>query len=94
MSDSPFNVALTEARVEAGMTVKDLAAKTGFTTGFVRSYEDCARNPTMTTIWRYAVALGLKVTITSAGVSLETREGAVLIRDWIPNGWGDEAEEE
>lgn len=84
MSESPFNAAFAEARIESGMTVKDLARHTGFTPGFIQYYEDCAKNPTVTTMWRYARALGLTVTITGNGLTMETKEGALLLKDWRP----------
>lgn len=89
MTDTPFNVALVEARLEAGLTHKQAAERTGFCVGFIRSYEDYAKNPTMQTMWLFARAYGLTVTITARGVSIESKEGAVLIRDWTPANFGD-----
>lgn len=70
MSDSPFNVALVEARIERGLSVKAASSATGFTVWFLRSYEDCAKNPTMKTMWHFARAYGLSVTITENGVTI------------------------
>lgn len=85
MTDSPFNVALVEARIEAGLSHKEAAARTGFTVNFVRSYEECAKNPTMQTMCRFARAYGLSVTITPHGATIESRDGAILLRDWAPD---------
>lgn len=90
MTDSPFNVALVEARIEAGLSVKDAAAKAGFTVGFLRSYEDCAKNPTMKTMWLFARAYGLRVTVDGDGVTIESKEGATLLERWTPTQPGDD----
>jgi transcriptional regulator with XRE-family HTH domain len=84
MSTSPFNVVLAEARAAREMSVKELAARMGCTTGFVRSYEDCAINPTVRTLYLYAYALGMTVTISKSGVTIEDSEGGVVLRDWVP----------
>lgn len=93
-SDSPFNVVLAEARAARGMSVKELASRMGCTAGFVRSYEDCAVNPTVRTLYLYARALGLKVTIDRAGVTIEDGDGGVLLRDWLPTLSGHQFEED
>lgn len=81
---SPFNVVLAEARAAREMSVKELASKIGATPGFVRSYEDCAINPTVRTLWLYAHALGLKVTIDRRGVTIEDGDGALVLDRWVP----------
>ena len=85
MSTSPFNVVLAEARAAREMSVKELATRIGATPGFVRSYEDVAINPTVRTLWLYAHALGMTVTIKPAGVTIEDADGAVILQDWIPS---------
>jgi transcriptional regulator with XRE-family HTH domain len=82
--DSPFNEAIVEARTESGLTQKEVAQRAGFTVGFVRSYEDCAKNPTMRTMFLFAFALGLKITIDKDGVTIESKEGALLLDKWDP----------
>lgn len=84
MADSPFNVVLAEARAAREMSVKELAQRIGCTTGFVRSYEDCAINPTVRTLFLYASALGLTVTINRNGVTIEDDDGGIVLRDWVP----------
>ena len=84
MADTPFNTVLAEARVAREMSVKDLADRLGMTPGFVRSYEDCAINPTVRTLYLYAYSLGLTVTINRDGVTIDDGEGGVLLDKWIP----------
>ena len=85
MSNSPFNVILAEARIARNLSVKALADKVGCTTGFIRSYEDCAINPTAQTLFRYARALNLSVTITGHGITVEEHDtGALLLSEWKP----------
>lgn len=87
---SPFNLVLAEARAAREMTVKELADRIGATTGFVRSYEDCAINPTVRTLFLYCHALDMKVTIDKNGISIE-HDGAVVLQGWIPRTRFDDA---
>jgi transcriptional regulator with XRE-family HTH domain len=79
-----FNVVFAEARAEQGLSIRELANRTGFTPSFVSSYEDYAKNPTMITMLRYAKALGLRVLIDTRGVTIEDRNGACLLLQYDP----------
>lgn len=84
MADSPFNVVLAEARAAREMSHKDLARRIGCTTGFVKSYEDCAINPTVRTLFLYAHASGFTVTISRRGVTITNADSDMMLEDWIP----------
>lgn len=86
---SPFNYLLAQAREERGLSINDIVRRTGFTRTFARSYESTASNPTVTTLCRYAKALGVVFTIGPAGVSAATVEGDALLTQWVPRFWGD-----
>jgi transcriptional regulator with XRE-family HTH domain len=94
MADTPFNTVLAEARAAREMSVKELADRLGMTPGFVRSYEDCAINPTVRTLFLYAYSLGLTVTINRDGVTIDDGDGSTLLDKWIPTRTRDFAEEE
>lgn len=81
---TPWNVVLAEARHDLGLTVAEVARKTGFTNCMIRYYEELGVNPTMQTVFFYARALGLQITVNPRGVTVEGKNGAVLLRDWIP----------
>jgi transcriptional regulator with XRE-family HTH domain len=83
--DSPFNVVFCEARQERGWSRAELARRTGFTSSFVASYEEFARNPTARTMFRYARALGLRFEIDASGVTVtDAGTGATLLERWRP----------
>lgn len=84
-SSSPFNVVFAEARVNRCMTRGQLAAKTGFTTGFISSYEEVAANPTAATMLRYAMALGLRFTIDRSGITIHDEALQIdVLEKWFP----------
>lgn len=85
MTTYPVNEALLLARTDRGLTHKQAAKLTGFTAGFIRSYEDCAKNPTAKTLFIFARAYNLRVTIDRNGVTIEDMETKGLLLDrWNP----------
>lgn len=81
--NSPFNVVFVEARIARGMTRGDVARKTGFTTGFVRSYEEVAVNPTLDTLQRFCDALALTFFIDRNGLTIhDLALGQNVLENW------------
>jgi transcriptional regulator with XRE-family HTH domain len=82
---TPFNAILIEARIANGMSVKDVAHATGFTPTFVRAYEECYKNPTVSTLFKLCRALNLSFTIGPDGVSATDLHNEVeLLTRWKP----------
>lgn len=86
MATYPINEVLVSARMDRGLTHAQAAKLTGFTVGFIRSYEDCAKNPTTKTLFIFARAYNLRVTIDKRGVTIEDLEtGSLLLDGWNPD---------
>lgn len=80
---SPFNLVFVEARIRRDMTRGEVARKAGFTTGFVRSYEEVALNPTVDTLQRYCDALGLTFSIDRKGLTIhDLALGQNVLENW------------
>lgn len=56
--------ALTEKRKGLGLTQKDVAERMGCHTSFVQVFEYHNRDPRLSTVERYAAALGVEVSVT------------------------------
>lgn len=55
--------ALTEARIEAGLTQKELSKRSGIAQGDISKIENGIANPTIETLFRLASAMGKKIRI-------------------------------
>ncbi|NOY45538.1 helix-turn-helix domain-containing protein [Deferrisoma camini] len=52
---------IKELRLQRGMTLKDLAAKTGFSPALLSQVENNLVSPSISTLWNFAEALGVKI---------------------------------
>lgn len=55
--------AIISARLQKNITQKELAARTGISQGHISRYENCEKEPTVTTLKRIAKAMGFQFKI-------------------------------